>query len=187
MVDEVNSTVSRRAVASPDTRWSAEISVRVRRLQPDDWQLWRDIRLESLADAPSAYGSSLAREQTFGEPDWRGRLSGKNGVVVVAMIGEEPAGCMAVYTPPGDGWAMLVAAWVRPSARGRGVGDALVAELLALARAQGYPELELRVADGNDPARKLFLRNGFLSTGEREPLESDPSIDTERMVHKFGG
>ena len=160
--------------------------VRVRRLAPDDWQLWRDVRLESLADAPYAYGSTLDRERRFDESDWRGRLSGGNGVVAVAIIGQEPAGAMGVYPPAGEGWAMLVAAWVRPTARGRGVGDALVAELLDWSRESGYPELELRVADGNDPARKLFLRNGFLPTGEHEPLESDPTVDTERLVYKLG-
>jgi GNAT superfamily N-acetyltransferase len=160
--------------------------VRVRRLAPDDWELWRDVRLESLADAPYAYGSTLDRERAFDEGTWRGRLSGENGVVAVAMIGEEPAGCTGVYTPAGEGWAMLVAAWVRPSARGTGVGDALVAELLGWARENGYSELELCVADGNDAARKLFLRNGFLPTGVRRPLESDPSVSTEQMVYKFG-
>jgi ribosomal protein S18 acetylase RimI-like enzyme len=158
---------------------------RVRRLAPDDWELWRDVRLESLADAPYAYGSTLDRERAFDEATWRSRLNGETGVAVVATLGPDAVGVMAVYTPPGEGWAMLVAAWVCPTARGRGVGDALVAELLDWSREHGYAELELRVADGNDPARKLFLRNGFLPTGEREPLESDPSVGTERLVHKL--
>jgi len=37
----------------------------------------------------------------------------------------------------------------------------------------------LRVADGNEAARKLFLRHGFTPTGQREPLESDPGVRTE--------
>ena len=159
--------------------------VRVRRLQPDDWELWRDVRLESLADAPYAYGSTLDRERQFDEATWRRRLSGETGMAAVATLGAEAVGIMAVYTPPGEDWAMLVAAWVRPSARGRGVADALVVDMIDWSRSQGYPELELHVADGNDPARNLFLRNGFLPTGEREPLESNPTIDTERLVYKL--
>lgn len=157
--------------------------VRVRRLESDDWEVYRDIRLESLADAPYAYGSSLAREQAFDEATWRVRVSGETGVTVVATIGTEPVGVMGVYT--GLGFAMLVAAWVRPTTRGRGVADALVADLIDWTRSQDYPELELRVADGNTAARNLFLRNGFLPTGEREPLESDPTVATERMIHKL--
>ena len=158
--------------------------VRIRRLGPDDWELYRDIRLESLADAPYAYGSSLAREQTFDEATWRSRCSETTGVNAIATVGAEPVGVMGVYT--GLGFAMLVAAWVRPTVRGRGVGDALVVDLIGWARSRDYPELELRVADGNGAARNLFLRNGFFPTGEHEPLESDPSVDTERMTYKLG-
>lgn len=54
-----------------------------------------------------------------------------------------------------------MAAWVHADARGKGVGDALVAEVLNWSRERGYEQVYLRVADGNQAARELFLRNGF--------------------------
>jgi ribosomal protein S18 acetylase RimI-like enzyme len=107
------------------------------------------------------------------------------GVVAVGTIGSEVLGTMAIYLPPDTGQPMLVAAWVAPAARGRGVGDALVAEVLDWCQEQGYEQVELRVVETNEPARRLFLRNGFVPTGEREPLESDPTVDTEFMVRKL--
>jgi hypothetical protein len=49
--------------------------VLVRETVIDDWQALRDIRLEALRDAPSAFGSSYEREAAFGEPDWLRRIA----------------------------------------------------------------------------------------------------------------
>ena len=157
-------------------------TVTVRRLAPDDWVVWREVRLAALADAPRAYGSSLAREEGFGEADWRQRLEPANGVSAVAMLGERVVGAVGGYTPAGADAVLLVAMWARPELRGRGVGDALVADVLAWARENGWSTVRLRVADGNVAARRLFERNGFAATGEREPLESNPTIGTDFLV-----
>lgn len=153
-------------------------------MAPDDWQTWRDVRLASLADAPYAFGSSLAVEQRFDEAAWRARLA--NGMAAVAFGGEDSVGTIAGYVPEHENDPMLVAAWVHAGARGKGVGNALVAEMLGWSRERGYKQVYLRVADGNDAARKLFLRNGFTPTGVRTPLESDPSVGTEFMVRELG-
>lgn len=150
---------------------------------PDDWRMWRDVRLASLADAPYAFGSSLALEQQFDEAAWRARLA--NGMAAVAFMGQDPVGMIAGYVPEDGDDPMLVAAWVHAGARGKGVGDALVAEMLDWSRERGYTQVYLRVADGNDAARKLFLRNGFTPTGVRMPLESDPNIGTEFLVQEL--
>ncbi|KDN86442.1 GNAT family N-acetyltransferase [Kitasatospora cheerisanensis] len=48
-----------------------------------------------------------------------------------------------------------------PQARGRGVGDALLAAACDAARAAGARRLTLRVLGHNAPARRLYERNGF--------------------------
>jgi ribosomal protein S18 acetylase RimI-like enzyme len=156
----------------------------VRRLAPGDWPVWREVRLASLADAPYAYGSSLAREEGFGEADWRARLDPANGMSAVAVLGERVVGAVGGYTPAGAETVYLVAMWAHPGTRGRGVADLLVADVLSWARENGWPSVSLRVADGNDAARRLFERNGFVSTGHREPLESDPTVGTETLARK---
>jgi len=157
-------------------------TVTVQRLTPDDWQVWREVRLAALADSPRAYGSSLAREERFGEADWRARLDPANGLSAVALLGERVVGAVGGYTPAGADAVLLIAMWAHPQSRGRGIGDALVADVLAWARENGWSTVRLRVADGNLAARRLFERNGFSATGEREPLESDPTIGTEFLI-----
>jgi len=91
----------------------------VREVIPDDWQTLRDVRLAALREAPSAFGSSYAREAPFTEEQWRGRISDRS-VTYLAYLPEnpEPAGLAGVYVA--DGVADVVSMWVRPSARGRG-------------------------------------------------------------------
>jgi GNAT superfamily N-acetyltransferase len=151
-----------------------------RRLTGDDWALLREVRLAALADAPHAYGSTLAREEGFGEPDWRRRLSG-DGVWVAALRDEVPVGLAGAYLPERD-TPMLVAMWVRPGHRGLRVGDGLITAIVDWAAENRWSRVVLRVADGNDAARKLFLRAGFEPTGVRAPLESDAGVATELLA-----
>ena len=150
------------------------------RLTGDDWKVLRDLRLAALADAPYAYGSSLEVEEAFDEADWRRRIHGGALWTVVTDDGE-PAGLVGAYVPDED-TPMLVAMWVRPGSRGRGVGDALITDVVRWAEENRWSRVVLRVADGNDAARGLFLRHGFVPTGVTAPLESDPRVRSEQLA-----
>ncbi|MGH3412702.1 MAG: GNAT family N-acetyltransferase [Marmoricola sp.] len=101
--------------------------LRLRFLHADDWRVWREIRLRALADSPDAFGSTLARERSFTEVDWRRRCGDRS---VVAFHGDLAVACGAVFADR-PGYAAVVAMWVDPAQRGRGhsrrILDALVA------------------------------------------------------------
>ncbi|MFI6101732.1 GNAT family N-acetyltransferase [Lentzea sp. NPDC051213] len=140
--------------------------MQIHQVTPDEWRLWRDIRLEALATDPDEFGSTLAREEEYSEPDWRNGLV--DGVKLVALDGE-PVG-MVAGTPEPHG-LYLYSMWVRDSHRGRGVGEALVREVLAWASAAGWRLVRLRVWDDNLPARRLYERLGFVDSFEAEHME----------------
>src|ERR1700728_3099925 len=98
---------------------SMEAMVVVRAVIPDDWETLRDVRLAALREAPSAFGSTYAREAAFTEEPWRGRISDRS-VTYFAYLPEnpEPAGLAGVFVE--DDVADVVSMWVRPAARGRG-------------------------------------------------------------------
>ncbi|GAA3444913.1 GNAT family N-acetyltransferase [Planomonospora venezuelensis] len=54
-------------------------SIDVRRLTPEDWRTFRDIRLAALADAPEAFSSSLAREQAYDDARWQAMMAPERG------------------------------------------------------------------------------------------------------------
>ena len=73
---------------------------------------------------------------------------------------------LSAWTGVEDCW--LEDVFVRESARGTGVGRALVTEALAHARARGCTRIELDVQADNAPAVTLYERSGFSTTPKGE-------------------
>jgi GNAT superfamily N-acetyltransferase len=165
--------------------------VLVRETVAGDWQALRDIRLEALKTVPSAFGSTYEREAAFGEPDWLRRIArGGNFLANIPEAGipeagipeagipeagipqagipqagaSEPAGLIGGYPETAD-IVELVSMYVRPEARGRGVGEALVATVFGWAQERGAKTVHLWVTESNDHARALYERCGFEPTG----------------------
>jgi ribosomal protein S18 acetylase RimI-like enzyme len=150
--------------------------VEVREAGPDDWLIMRDVRLAALRDTPYAFASTYEREALFTEADWQLRASARNNFLAyLPELGAVPAG-IAAGIEDGPGVFELVSMWVRPQARGRAVGAALVVAVMDWARARDAPALHLWVTENNKPARRLYERCGFTQTGERQPLPSNPHL-----------
>ncbi|HEY7380976.1 MAG TPA: GNAT family N-acetyltransferase [Gaiella sp.] len=57
---------------------------------------------------------------------------------------------------------------VVPSRRGRGIGAALLTELIGKAREAGYPALSLCVDRQNEDAIRVYEKHGFAPAGEHD-------------------
>jgi ribosomal protein S18 acetylase RimI-like enzyme len=130
---------------------------------------------------PSDRGPATTGPATTGPANTGPATTGpaNTGLATTGAANERPAGLAGVYVE--DGTADLVSMWVRPSARGRGVGEALVEAAAAWAKAHHFGALYLWVTESNAPARRLYERCGFTPTGESQPLPSDPALPEIRM------
>ncbi len=143
----------------------------VRRLGPDDWAEFREIRLRALADAPDAFGSTLEREQAFTEDDWRRRLGGP--VYVVEDPGPVAVGGIFDNAGLPHVWGM----WTEPEHRGRGHARAILDALIPPGTSA-----QLDVNLSNTAARAAYERYGFVGTGEHEQLRPGSDQWMELMV-----
>jgi ribosomal protein S18 acetylase RimI-like enzyme len=157
------------------------VPARVRRLRPEDYELIRTIRLRSLTLEPTAFGSTVEREAAFSDDDWRGRLApdASPHFVSVDDSGVPTGMVVGALDAENKDVAHLFAMWVDPHARGSGAADALVAEVMRWAAAQGCAELQLRVTDGNERAERMYRRNGFERTGRSWLRERDGHVELE--------
>jgi GNAT superfamily N-acetyltransferase len=157
----------------------------IRRLRRDEVELLRDVRLRALQDAPWAFGSSYARELEHTPERWQRFADQIDSVIYVAMEGDACVGMAGGFTPADlVGTVQLWGMWVAPGARGRGYGRALLEAVVAWAGERGVATVRLDVTDTERarPAATLYRALGFVPTGERSALESDPSLETLVMT-----
>ena len=143
----------------------------VRRLDPDDWEEFRGIRLRALADSPDAFASTLRRERAFTRDDWRRRLGGP----VYVVDDPHPVSVGGVFDDDGTWhvWGM----WTDPAHRGRGHARQLLDALLP-----DRGPVVLDVNTSNVAARTAYERYGFVGTGRLEPLRDGSEQQVELMV-----
>jgi GNAT superfamily N-acetyltransferase len=109
----------------------------LRTVGANDWQAMRDIRLDALREAPYAFASTYAWEAAFPEQTWRERASSGNSILAyLPEFDRGPVGLVAAIQEVA-GELELVSMWVRPQARGRQVGSALVEAIVERARRAG--------------------------------------------------
>ena len=89
-----------------------------------------------------------------------GAYAPPGGRLLLALLDDVPAGCVALRAldPPRCEMKRL---FVRPSARGRGIGVALVSRVLDEARALEYLEIVLDTIPSMTEAQQVYERFGF--------------------------
>jgi len=141
--------------------------IEVVEVTPDGWRLWRELRLAALAEAPGAFGATLAEWSGAGDTErrWRDRLEGVALNLVIERDGE-PAAMVSASTPDGDGPVEVMSMWVAPAGRGRGIGDEAIRQVLVWAR-ENFPasDVVLSVKADNTHAIRLYRRHGFFDAG----------------------
>jgi GNAT superfamily N-acetyltransferase len=158
----------------------------VRRAQPADGPLLKELRLAALLDSPFAFGSTYDAEANLTDEEWTLRAtrssSGNDSVLFLAWLGGRPSGIVGGYRPGQSvGAVELVSMWTAPHARRTGLGRLLVQAILDWAAETRSTSVGLWVTHGNTPAHMLYESLGFHQTGEFQPLPSDPCKDEIRM------
>jgi GNAT superfamily N-acetyltransferase len=163
--------------------------IEIRQLTGDDWAILRDVRLAALSDAPYAFASTVEREATFDEWQWRAQVGRATWFVALDLsstAAAHPVGLVGGFAEEDSADLHLIGMWVRAEVRGKGVARRLVDGFLRWAKGQHPAGVVLWVADGNDRARAFYRRYGFGPTGQRQPLPSNPSLREEKWRLPLG-
>jgi ribosomal protein S18 acetylase RimI-like enzyme len=146
----------------------SEAAIELRRLSPTEAPLYREIRLEGLRQDPDAFSSTFESESDQPVSLFASRLAGSS--VFGAFRGPELLGIAGFVVQSGPKHAHKGTLWgmyVRPAARGAGIGRRLVEAVIDHARTQ-VELIQLRVVNENPTARRLYARLGFEEYGVEE-------------------
>lgn len=158
----------------------------VRIISAAEWQIYKALRLRALADAPYAFGSTLAREEKRTDAAWKDRFIADESswnLPVFAEVAQEPVGLSwGRIERANPEIANLYQMWVAPTHRGLGLGRLLLNTVIAWAKEKNAHYLDLGVTvQDNNPAIQLYTRAGFRPIGEPEALRPDSTLMGQSM------
>jgi hypothetical protein len=146
--------------------------VEVRQLALDDLEALVALRAEALENDPLAFGATRDEDRLLSSGGHTILDESKHSAVFGAFEGGALQGMVGLVRAAGAKRRHKAIVWgmyVRPSARRRGIGRALLAAVISHARSwSGVRQLHLSVTDVAADARRLYLGAGFTEWG-REP------------------
>jgi GNAT superfamily N-acetyltransferase len=155
----------------------------VRRMRADEWRQLRSLRLEALEDSPLSYGSTYAGDVVRPDRHWKERAAagaaGGEEVAIAAVAAGRWVGMARGYLEAP--LAHLIAVYVTPDWRRRGIGEAVSRAVVAWARERGASAVLLGVSDWNDGARRVYEPIGFVTTGVKRSLPWNEAVMESEM------
>jgi ribosomal protein S18 acetylase RimI-like enzyme len=117
------------------------------------------LRLRALEDTLGTGDPQYRHEVAFTAAQWRRRL--RAHAQFAAMVDDRMVGLIGAQRAKDDS-VYLYSLWLEPAVRHRGLADELLETAVTWARGERMTTVTLRVDTGNDAARSVYERLGFV-------------------------
>jgi GNAT superfamily N-acetyltransferase len=141
----------------------------VRRLMRSFVAWHRDRQIEELDLIDTYFDTEEFEAELLGLP---GDYAPPGGSLRLALLGDDPAGCVALHDL-GGGVCEMKRMFVPTADRRRGVGGALVSCIVSDARAAGYHLMRLDTSHRQEEAIRLYEKSGFRRVPAYYPVSPD--------------
>jgi L-amino acid N-acyltransferase YncA len=147
-------------------------------IMPQDWESVRSIYLEGIATGQATFETEA--------PDWERwdsghlpqcRLVARNGAGVLGWAALSPVSKRQVYAGVTE-----VSVYVAASARGLGIGGALLRALIEASERHGVWMLQSSIFPENHASVALHLKHGFREVGRRERIARHHGVWRDTVV-----
>ena len=145
----------------------------IRRLNPGEGHLYREVRLRSLMDSPEAFATTheaaLARDPGSWTAQADSSATGRDRATFILIVGDTVLGLAAIYRDahiPSEG--ELLQMWISPHLRGGDAASRLLATALLWATTHGFQLIRAEVKPTNQRALRFYGKHGFHPAPDRE-------------------
>lgn len=165
--------------------------ISIGQLPPQEWKKYKEIRLLSLQNEPTAFSSTYEDVAKEENKQWKERLVNSNkkesSIVLFAKDGKKIIGMIAGF------WdkrkkikhiAHIYGTYVDPKYRNQGIGEKLMHSIISeLKNIKQIKKIKTEVNAKNIPAYNLYKKNGFRIIGkaEKELCVNDEFYDVVLM------
>ncbi len=141
-------------------------NLKIKKLGPYDWEIWKNFRLAALKNSPENFGSSYEEEFNWTDSDFQNSLI-KSDVFGV-FVDHELVSCAGFYSlnslktkHRGVIWGM----YTKEKYRGQGIASSLIQKIINHAKSHVI-QLHLTCVTSNPEAIGLYQKHGFKIYGE---------------------
>jgi ribosomal protein S18 acetylase RimI-like enzyme len=156
-------------------------AVAIRRVLVSDVERIKAVRLRALRSDPASFASTFAKEAAKPDEAWMdwatGDATGDERATMLALRGDDAIGLVRGYRDDENrSLYHVIAMWVAPEDRGRGLGRKLLAAIEEWIASAGGTTVQLDVADTATEALSLSQSNSYLTDGRQSPSPHAPGI-----------
>ncbi len=153
----------------------------VRKLEKDDWQAYKALRLEASRLHADKYGSSYEENVGRSDAEWQDGLCGASQAFFGLFDGDDMVGTGGVFMKDeGSRCGALIGGYIRKTYRGQGYSHLIYEARINWARESGlFDRLLIGHRKGNEASRRANQAFGFQYIGEQENVFGDGSKDMD--------
>lgn len=157
--------------------WAFQISIKINPAFKDEWDKYSTNSFEESIDHFKQVIHSGIPDKDVDEQR-KAFFNGDNFYVFLTK--EETIAGMAAFKKIDNMSGVLKTVYVRPSYRGKGYGESIIAKIIEIIKRKNYKKLKLETAPFFKSARRIYSKLGFKSIAYF-PEESFPKDISEEM------
>lgn len=144
------------------------MNAEIRKLSRNDWQIFKEIRLQMLKEEPQAYARTFEEMVKRTDDEWKENVISANSGLLVLWVNGKLAGINGYFYPNKEEveiWGMFI----RSEFRGHGLGKKLMEEIeKEIRKDKNIKLIRIEVTTTQKVAYGLYKKMGFKVVGRKK-------------------